>query len=405
MIVSRPMDNSDQRRQREKAVQTTVPDARSQFKLGGNQGVLPSQAIEVLIARRNIRGKQDGEILKNQIQPASIDLRLAKKCYRVRASFLPGKFRTVEQHLKEFVAHELNLAGEGAVLERGCFYVAELQELLTLPESYNAAANPKSSTGRLDVFTRLISDNSEVFDWVEGGYDGPLFVEICPITFSIRAREGSRLNQLRFLRRTSGQHRYDRPAIDDKTLEKLHKKIGIVSEEKPSIRNGLNVRVQLAGSKRNEIVGYKALKRANVVDVDRVASHRAKDFWEPIRANSKGQLILEPSEFYILASKEKMQVPPEYAAEMAPVDPMMGEFRAHYAGFFDPGFGHMPNGQHGSRAVLEVRSHDVPFALEDGQFIARLIYERMTEKPDLIYGRDLKSNYQGQGLKLSKHFK
>ncbi len=399
------MDNSEQTGLRGKSAQSEELAQTPQLKLGGNQGVLPSQSIDLLIKRGVIKDSSKGEILKNQIQPASLDLRLGAKCYRVNASFLPGKARTVRQHLKEFTAHEISLKGEGAVLERGCFYVAELQEILTLPTVYNAVANPKSSTGRLDVFTRLISDNCEVFDWVEGPYDGPLYVEICPMTFSIKLREGSRLNQLRFLRRTSGQHRYDRPQIDDKALEKLHKKYGLVAEGSPSIRNGLNVRVELSGTKPNDIVGYKALTCASFIDVDRVAGHRVKDFWEPIRANRKSRLILDPRDFYILASKESIQVPPSYAAEMAPVDPMMGEFRAHYAGFFDPGFGHMPDGNHGSKAVLEVRSHDVPFVLEDGQFIARLIYERMTETPKVIYGRDLKSNYQGQGLKLSKHFK
>ena len=374
------------------------------MELGGKQGILPSQTIELLIKRKIIQGSSDGEIEPNQVQPASIDLRLGGRGYRVRTSFLPGKEHKVEQRLKEFALNEI-LLETGAVLERGCFYVFELQEILALPEVIAAVANPKSSTGRLDVFTRLISDNAEVFDWVEGAYRGKLFVEICPMTFSIKVKKGSRLNQLRFLRRTSNQGRYDRSALDDKQLLKLHKTESLVAEGVPTIRNGLNVRVDLRGSRTGAVIGYKARRHTGIVDIERVGGHAQNEYWEPIHSNKKGRLILDPQEFYILASKERMHVPPAYAAEMAPIDPMMGEFRAHYAGFFDPGFGNMPDGEHGSRAVLEVRSHDVPFALEDGQIIARLVYENLTATPSVLYGQGLKSNYQGQGLKLSKHFK
>lgn len=389
---------------RNKRGKKATASALTQVKLSGNQGILPSQAIDDLRKRGGIRGAKDGEIAPDQIQPASIDLRLSSRCFRVRASFLPGSSHTVGQRLNEFAIHEMNL-DKGAVLERGCFYVVELQEILDLPKNLSAVANPKSSTGRLDVFTRLISDKSEVFDWVESGYSGPLYVEICPMTFSIKVQKGTRLNQMRFLRRTSSQHKYDRPEIDDSALEKLHKKHRLVAEGEPTIRNGLNVRVDLKGTRVGSIIGYKAKPCASVVDVEKKAAHNRSEFWEPITSNKQGRLILDPRDFYILASKERMQVPPEFAAEMAPIDPMMGEFRAHYAGFFDPGFGHMPKGPHGSRAVLEVRSHTVPFVLEDGQIIARLVYEHLTEVPNRLYGRDLKSNYQGQGLKLSKHFK
>jgi dCTP deaminase len=321
----------------------------------------------------------------------------------VRASFLPGLKRTVEDRLREFALHKVPLEG-GVVLERGCTYVMELQEALNLPKNISAGANPKSSTGRLDVFTRLISDHGEVFDWVDSNYRGKLYVEISPMTFSIRVRKGSRLNQLRFLRRTSSQGRYDRPELDDKELEELHNAERLVSGTDLTIRNGLNVRVDLRGPRAGSVIGYKARKFTGIVDVDE-KTHPRDEFWEPIKSNASGLLILDPQQFYILASKEKIQVPPAYAAEMAPIDPMMGEFRAHYAGFFDPGFGHMPNDEHGSKAVLEVRSHDVPFVLEDGQIIARLVYEHLTDRPTRLYGRKLKSNYQGQGLKLSKHFK
>jgi dCTP deaminase len=373
-------------------------------KFSGNKGVLPNQAIEDLVKRHAVRGLNNGEIDPDQIQPASIDLRLGSRCYRVRASFLPGRERTVEETLEEFSIHEMRL-DDGAVLERGCFYVAELQEVLTLPENVSAVANPKSSTGRLDVFTRLISDKSEVFDWVNSGYQGRLYVEICPMTFSIKVAKGSRLNQMRFLRRTSRQHRYDRPEIDDNELERIHKEQGLVAEGLATIRNGLNVRVELNGNRVGAIIGYKAQKCTGVIDLEKKAAHSRSEFWDPIYSNKQGRLILDPEDFYILASKERMQVPPAFAAEMAPIDPMMGEFRAHYAGFFDPGFGHMPKGPHGSKAVLEVRSHGVPFVLEDGQIIARLVYERLTESPTRLYGQGLKSHYQGQGLKLSKHFR
>lgn len=377
--------------------------ALSQLKLSGNQGILPNQEIENLIKREKIRGLKDGRIEPNQIQPASIDLRLSSRCFRVRASFLPGSSHTVEQRLREFAIHEMNL-DNGAVLERGCFYVVELQEILDLHENLSAVANPKSSTGRLDVFTRLISDKSEVFDWVDSGYKGRLYVEVCPMTFSIKVKTGSRLNQMRFLRRTSGQHKYARPEINDKKLKKLHETDKLVAVGEPTIRNGLNVRVDLKGARVGATIGYKAQKCTGIVDLEGRA-HLRSDFWEPIRSNKQGRLILDPQEFYILASKEQMHVPPGYAAEMAPIDPMMGEFRAHYAGFFDPGFGHMGKGPHGSKAVLEVRSHDVPFVLDDGQIIARLVYETLTATPTRLYGKQLKSNYQGQGLKLSKHFK
>lgn len=372
-------------------------------ELSGKQGILPSQSIEDLARRGVIKGF-NGELEENQYQPASIDLRLGARGYRVRASFLPGRGNTVSDQLKEFTLHSFSLK-DGVVLERGCFYVLELQEILSLPKILFAVANPKSSTGRLDVFTRLIADGGEVFDLVESEYRGRLYVEVCPMTFSVRVQTGTRLNQLRFVRRTSGQDRFDRPALDDNALRRLHKSQPLITEGAPTIRNGLNLRVDLHGSRVGAIIGYKALKYAGIVDCDRKSSHKMKDFWEPIRSNKDGILILDPDEFYILASKECMQVPPEFAAEMAPIDPMMGEFRAHYAGFFDPGFGHMADGKHGSRAVLEVRSHDVPFALRDGQIIARLIYENLTERPDALYGEGLGSNYQGQGLKLSKHFR
>jgi dCTP deaminase len=371
-------------------------------ELSGKGGILPCQIIRELINRKVVTATH-GDIEPAQVQPASLDLRLGKTAYCVRASFLPGKSRSVEQELETLKLYEVPLE-KGAVLERGCVYVVELQEILRLPESFTAVANPKSSTGRLDVFTRLITDNSEVFDYVEARYKGKLYAEISPRTFRIKVQTGSRLNQLRFLRRGSSQDRYYRPLLEDKELKKLHKDV-CLAEGDVTIRNGLNVRVDLRGTRKGVVIGYRALPYTGVVDIDAKGKYKREDFWEPIRSKADARLILYPNEFYILASKERMQIPPNYAAEMIPIDPMMGEFRAHYAGFFDPGFGHMESAPHGSRAVLEVRSHDVPFTLEDGQIIARLAYEHLAETPDRMYGQAMSSHYQGQGLKLSKHFK
>jgi dCTP deaminase len=292
------------------------------------------------------------------------------------------------------------------VLEQGCVYVAKLQETLSLPPSISALANPKSSTGRIDVFTRLITDHTDAFDWVEAKYEGELYAEIFPRTFSIKVATGTRLNQMRFLRRSGSQDRYWRPALKDAELRKLDKKTPLVDSTvgKASIRNGLNVGVDLRGAGGKALIGYRALKFADVLDVEK-RGHNRRDFWEPIYASRDGRLILQPNEFYILASRERIQVPPEYAAEMIPIDPMMGEFRAHYAGFFDPGFGYAAEGGGGSKAVLEVRTLEVPFVLEHGQTIARLVYEELADRPAKIYGQGIASHYQGQGLKLSKHFR
>jgi len=342
------------------------------------------------------------ELDKTQVQPASLDLRLGRVAYRVRASFLPGKESTVKAQLHYLRPDVLSL-DEGAVLERGCVYVVPLIESLNLPESISAVANPKSSTGRLDVFTRLITDNSEVFDTVEPNYEGLLYAEISPRSFSIRVRKGSRLNQVRFRRRSSSQPATTAFRLSDKQLEKLHKETPLTDGE-ATIRNGLNLRVNLKEQDRNRTIGYRAQRFTDIIDVDEVDRYRVEDYWDEIIARDDGRLILDPQQFYVLASKEALHIPPRVAAEMVPIDPTMGEFRVHYAGFFDPGFGHGPAGGAGSKAVLEVRSHEVPFILEDEQIIGRLVYEHLTEQPSQLYGAT-DSSYQGQGLKLSKHFK
>ncbi len=381
----------------------TDGNALPRVEVAGKPGLLPSQQIEALVARKKIEAPSG--ISADQVQPASIDLRLGRKAYRVRASFLPGRSQTVLQQLDKLKQHEFSLDG-GAVLEQGCVYVVKLQETLNLPPSISALANPKSSTGRIDVFTRLITDRTEAFDWVEAKYEGELYAEIFPRTFSIKVTTGSKLNQMRFLRRSASQDRYWRPVLKDAQLRKLDKRIPLVDSTvgKASIRNGLNVGVDLEGAGGKALIGYRALKFADVLDVEK-RGHSKRDFWEPIYASKDSRLILQPNEFYILASSERIQVPPEFAAEMIPIDPMMGEFRAHYAGFFDPGFGYAAEGGSGSKAVLEVRTLEVPFVLEHGQTIARLVYEELADRPAKIYGQGIASHYQGQGLKLSKHFR
>ncbi len=369
---------------------------------GQRFGLLARQKLQLMIHRGMIRSSEP--IIESQIQPASLDLRLGSRAWRVRASFLPGRQRSVSQQLEELKYDEINIE-DGAVLERGCVYVVPLLEYLDLPDSFTAVANPKSSTGRLDIFTRLITDRCEAFDQVSAGYKGQLFAEISPRSFSVRVRKGSRLNQIRFRRRHSSQTRLTDFTLTDKALRDWHDTRCKLVEGEPLIRDGLVLRVALSRQMLGPQVGYRAQKHADVIDVDRVAAYDVRDFWEPIQARDDRRLILDPDEFYILASHEKLQIPPELAAEMVPIDPSMGEFRVHYAGFFDPGFGHTPGGEPGSRGVLEVRSHEVPFVLEDGQIIGRLVYEEMADKPEILYGATPVSNYQGQGLKLSKHFK
>ena len=334
-----------------------------------------------------------------QIQPSSIDLTLGRRAWRVRASFLPGEGRDVAECLKgSLFMHELDLSRE-AVLERGCVYLVELREQLDLPDDVIACANPKSSTGRIDVFVRLVTDRGTSFEQVPAGYKGALYAEISPKTFSIVVREGSSLNQLRLKRGSV--------LIDDHELRVLHREKPLISG-KAHIHGGLGMTVQLSGAE-GEVIGYRARRHAGLIDVDKVAALDPADYWEPIRAtgadSKKGFIILDPDEFYILVSKEKLRIPPQYAAEMVAIDPLLGEFRVHYAGFFDPGFGWDDNNETGSRAVLEVRGHDAPFVLEDGQLVARLVYERLTGAPEKLYGQAMASNYQGQGLKLSKHFR
>ncbi|WP_299815232.1 2'-deoxycytidine 5'-triphosphate deaminase [uncultured Jannaschia sp.] len=348
-------------------------------------GVLASQQIERLF---------DGGVITapprvpGQVQPASLDLRLGARAYRVRASFLPGKGRSVADRLDEFGMHEVDLSA-GAVLEKGCVYLVPLQERLALPGDLAAVANAKSSTGRLDLLTRTVADGGTEFDRIAPGYDGPLYAEICPRSFSVLVRPGMRLNQIRF--------RAGEALLDDTALRTLHRAMPLTDGD-PVIDDGLGFSVDLSAGEA-AIVGWRAKPHTGLIDLDRIGHYRPADFWEAVRTDRRC-IVLDPGAFYILVSREAVTIPPAYAAEMAPYLAMVGEFRVHYAGFFDPGFGHgMP-----ARGVLEVRCHEAPFVLEDGQSVGRLVYEAMSEVPEQLYGQDIASNYQGQGLKLSKHF-
>ncbi|MFN3835330.1 MAG: 2'-deoxycytidine 5'-triphosphate deaminase domain-containing protein [Glycocaulis sp.] len=327
-------------------------------------GILPDTDLETLAREGAIRAPR---LEAGQIQPASLDLRLGRTAIRLRASFLPGPERSVEACLESGLSmHAIDLT-EGAVLETGCVYLVQLAESLALPGDVAAAMNPKSSTGRLDVFTRVIGDHAAAFDQLPAGYAGPLYVEIAPRTFSILARTGDRLVQARLRR---GARETGRSVV-------------------------LSVDLQAQGG---QPVGYRAKRHSPLVNLQKVGGHKAAEFWEPLHAPD-GRIVLDPGEFYILASREAVEIPLHEAAEMAPIAPEIGEFRAHYAGFFDPGFGVGAP----ARAVLEVRGRDVPFILEHGQSVARLVHEPMAGKVASAYGAN-GSNYQGQGLKLGKHF-
>ena len=354
-------------------------------------GVLPDTALRRLIEQGAIAA--DPPVTPAQVQPASLDLRLGTTAYRSRASFLPGAGRTVAGRLDEFEMHRMDL-GQGAVLEKGCVYVIPLIEHLALPAGLSGVANAKSSTGRLDLLTRTITDGGTEFDRIPDGYNGPLWAEVCPRSFSVLVRPGMRLNQLR-LRRGEA-------VLDDAALTALHAKVPLVNGT-AVIAQGLGFSVDLRPA-QGDLVGYRAKPHAGVIDLDRIAHYPARDFWEELRT-SEARVILDPGAFYILVSREAVTIPPDHAAEMAPYLAMVGEFRVHYAGFFDPGFGWAAAGGAGSRGVLEVRCHEAPFALEHGQVVGRLVYERMAQVPEVLYGADLKSNYQGQGLKLAKQFR
>src|SRR5499427_4016640 len=356
-----------------------------------DKGILPDRMIDALARAGAIVPARP--FVPGQIQPASLDLRLGDVAYRVRASFLPGPGTSVADRIASLKLHQIGLQ-DGAVLETGCVYIVPLLERLALPADIAASANPKSSTGRLDVFTRVIADGTRGFDRIGAGYSGPLYAEISPRTFPVLVRAGSRLSQIRFRRGAA--------TLDPAALASLHAAERLVDDDNADVSEGIAVGVDLAGFGSH--IGYRAKRHTGVIDVDHRTGYEVADFWEPISAR-EGKLILDPDEFYILASKQAVQVPPDYAAEMVPFDPLVGEFRVHYAGFFDPGFGYVGAGGKGARAVHEVRWRGVRFILEHGQIVGRLVYEKMMERPKSRYGERIGSNYQAQGLKLSKHFR
>ena len=354
-------------------------------------GVLPDSEIRDLIDRGAIRA--DAPVIPEQIQPASLDLRLGHTAYRLRASFLAGRGRRIADRLDDFRMHQMDLT-DGAVLERGCVYLIPLQERITLPAGLSAVANAKSSTGRLDLLTRLVTDDGTEFDRLPEGYDGPLYAEICPRSFSVLVRPGMRLNQLRLRR---GQ-----AVLSDADLAALDAVQPLVGGAPALIDQGLGFSVDLRPAS-GDLVGYRARPHSGVIDLDRIGAYPVAEFWDELRT-TEGRLILDPGAFYILVSRESVAIPADHAAEMAPYLAMVGEFRVHYAGFFDPGFGIGDEGR-GARGVLEVRCHEAPFVLEHGQTVGRLVYERMAVRPERLYGQGIRSNYQGQGLKLAKQFR
>lgn len=389
------------------------------------KGILPVQKLKILVNAGIISGADGFPIEENQFQPNSIDLRLGTKAYRVRSSFLPED-ETVQEKIEKLHQYTFSIE-DGAVLEPNCVYIIPLLEEVRLPHSHYSAqknlfntngsdelrlyseenltakANPKSTTGRLDIFTRVITDRSHRFEEIEPGYHGKLYLEVVPKSFPIRVRTGHRLNQLRI--------RHGHTVLSDQDILRIHGSDPLLfdgdgeplSLSSIKVNNGLFMSVNLRADE-DDILGYKAKKHRDLIDLDNINHYEIADFWEPIIARDDEHLILEPEAFYIFASKERCRIPKHLAAEMIAYDTGSGELRTHYAGFFDSGFGGSVSDK-GARAVLEVRSHDVPFLIEHGQTFCSMKFEPNTETPEFIYGTDIKSNYQGQGLKLGKHFK
>jgi dCTP deaminase len=375
------------------------PDPKKDGSDDRTTGILPSQAIRELIAAGRVVGSRP--IVEEQIQPASLDLRLGDVAHRVQASFLPGPQSTVEAKIKELRMTRVDLTG-AAVFEKGCVYIVPLVEEMNLPAQVSARANPKSTTGRLDIFIRLITDYGEEFERVPPGYKGRLYAEIVSRTFTVAVRAGMRLNQLRFVRGS--------PISPDSLISSLDEAETLVymDEDVPTkarVDHGLRITVNLVGAEPSEVIAYKARKHAPAIELDKIDHYSPEEFWEVHHQNASKSLVLEPGDFYILASRERVRVPPEFAAEMVPFDPSMGEFRIHYAGFFDPGFGYGSSDIKGTRAVLEVRAHEVPFLIEHGQLVGRLTYMHLLSQPEKIYGLNIGSSYQLQALTLSKQFK
>ena len=364
-------------------------------------GVLPSQRLREAIAEQWLVAGP-WRIPDESVQPASVDLRLGEHAWALRCSFLPDSDSTVEEKIEGIAFERIDLR-DGATLERDRPYLVPLIEELRLPDAVSAKANPKSSTGRLDVFTRVLTDRNHRFDEIAGGYSGKLYLEVVPRTFAIRVKTGLALNQVRLM---SGEAR-----LDDEALLELHARSPLLYRDSRalaaselSLADGLFLSLDVSGSAQS-IVGYRAKKNSLPIDLTRVGALRWRDYWEPVHPERGGRIVLEPEVFYLLLSAEGVSIPPSYAAEMLAYDPTAGELRTHYAGFFDPGFGfHRDDTAPGSRAALEVRARDVSFMVEHRQPVCKLAFERMSEPPDVLYGKDIGSNYQGQLTMLSKHF-
>lgn len=371
----------------------SVPEA-------GGEGILPSQELRGLVDAGCISATSG--IGDDQIQPSSIDLRLSNEAYRVRASFLPSKTTTLLQKATSngMLSKKFELSGP-TLLEPKVIYIIPLMESLNLPSDVYGVANPKSTTGRLDIFTRLITETGDEFERVRKGYHGKLYIEVISQTFPILVSPGMRLNQIRFGR---GKFAF----AGDSKLKQLYAEELLISDEdrgQASIDRGVRLTVDLQGN-GSDIVGYQAKKHCEPIDLGKINYYEVDDFWTPIRRNERFQSVLDPGEFYILASKQRVRVPADYAAEMLPYDLATQEFRVHYAGFFDPGFGYGTSGEiPGTKAVLEVRASEMPILLEDDQFVGRLNYFKMAGPPDKVYGGRIGSSYQQQGLTLAKQFK
>ncbi|MCX7621643.1 MAG: 2'-deoxycytidine 5'-triphosphate deaminase [Acidimicrobiales bacterium] len=367
----------------------------------GAEGVLPSQHLE-RAAELGIIDSGDYKILPESIQPASVDLRLGEVAYRIRCSFLPDQ-DTVEDKLKRYIVDEIDLRGDGAVLETKRPYLIPLIEKLALPPEVRARTNPKSSTGRLDVFTRVITDASFRFDDIRAGYHGRLYLEVVPLSFTVKVRHKLTLNQIRLI--------VGNPSIDDQTLQQLHESTpllyrddGPVPANELATANGLFLGLDLRNGPEGR-VGYRAKDYAPLLDMGLSGVYDRSDYWEPVFREDGDRIVLAPERFYLLLSDERVVVPPHLAAEMTAYDPTSGELRTHYAGFFDPGFGvRDTDEEQGSRAALEVRAHDVPFMIEHRQRVCKLTFERMLAIPEKRYGAGIGSNYQGQNDPLGKHF-
>ncbi len=383
-----------------------IPDAKREPR---KTGILPSQEIQELINNRKILSL--AVIEPAQIQPASIDLRLGNVAYRVQASFLPSSATTVEAKIKDLKLAELDLT-RPTLLERDAVFVIPVVEQLALPFDIGGAANPKSTTGRLDIFTRLVTEGGRQFEeqdlqfeQVPKGYKGRLYVEIVSRTFPIILQAGAKLTQLRFVRGKP-------PAATDNALERFEETEGLVYFEngdapaKAVLRGGLRMSVDLSGNGPGSVAAYKAKRNCPAVDLSKAGAHDTAQFWETITAPASRRMVLDPGDFYILGSRERISVPSNWAAEMTQFDPSIGEFSVHYAGFFDPGFGYGLAGEiKGTKAVLEVRAHEVPILLEDSQVVGRLLYHKMASVPEKLYGQAIGSSYQQQGLALSRQFR